>query len=321
MGRAMREPPRPARIRGLAWVLAAFGIAVLPHVTKMPAWITLLLVAIAAWRWAADLRGWHLPPQWLRVTVVLALAAAVLGTYRTLNGIEAGTSFLVLMAAVKLLETRAARDLTVLVFIAWFLLFAALLRSQSLLHLPWLVGSALLTTIALMRVHASAATASTGHIARQAAALLLQAAPLALLLFLLFPRLPGPFWGVDSGTAARTGLDDEMTPGDVSELSASGEIAFRVRFRGATPAPEDRYWRGPVLHEFDGRSWRRPDAQAFPQQAVEFAGEPIRYQITLEPHSRRWVLALDLPSEWPERRVSQAYDFTLLAERNVSSVA
>jgi transglutaminase-like putative cysteine protease len=317
----MGESRLQARVRGLAWVLTALGVAVAPHVPKMPAWVTLLLVAIAAWRWAADLRGWRLPPQWLRVIVVVAMATAVLGTYRTLNGIEAGTAFLVLMAAMKLLETRAARDLTVLVFIAWFLLFAALLRSQSLLHLPWLLGSAFLTTVALMRVHASAASAPTRHIARQAAALLLQAAPLALLLFLLFPRLPGPFWGVDSGTAARTGLDDEMTPGDVSELSASGEIAFRVRFRGATPAPEDRYWRGPVLHEFDGRSWRRPNAQAFPQQQVEFAGEPIRYQITLEPHARRWVLALDLPSQWPERQVTQSYDFTLLSARNIGSVA
>ena len=317
----MAEAVPPTRIRGLAWVLAAFGAAVAPHVPNLPAWVTLLLVSISAWRWAADLRGWRLPPQWLRVTAVIAMTVAVLGTYRTFNGIEAGTAFLVLMAAVKLLETRAARDLTVLLFIAWFLLFAALLRSQGLLYLPWLIGSAFLTTVALMRVHASAASAPARHIARQAAVLLLQAAPLALLLFLLFPRLPGPFWGVDSGTAARTGLDDEMTPGDVSDLSASGAVAFRVRFRGATPGPEARYWRGPVLHEFDGRSWRRPSAQAFPQQDVKFAGEPIRYQITLEPHARRWVLALDLPSQWPGRLVTQSYDFTLLSARNIGSVA
>lgn len=317
----MPEARPTTRIRGLAWVLAAFGAAVAPHVPNLPVWVTLLLIAVSAWRWAADLQRWRLPPQWLRVTAVVAMTVAVLGTYRTFNGIEAGTAFLVLMAAVKLLETRAARDLTVLLFIAWFLLFAALLRSQGLLHLPWLIGSAFLTTVALMRVHASAASAPARHIARQAAALLLQAAPLALLLFLLFPRLPGPFWGVDAGTAARTGLDDEMTPGDVSELSASGAVAFRVRFHGATPAPEERYWRGPVLHEFDGRSWRRPSAQAFPQQDVAFAGDPIRYQITLEPHARRWVLALDLPSQWSGRLVTQSYDFTLLSARNIGSVA
>ena len=135
----------------------------------------------------------------------------------------------------------------------------------------------------------------------RSAGLLLQALPLALLLFLLFPRLPGPFWGIDAGTSARTGLDDEMTPGDVSDLSVSGAVAFRVRFRTALPRPGDRYWRGPVLHEFDGRSWRRPQGQAFPRSRCATLGAPVDYEITLEPHERRWILALDLPSDWPDR--------------------
>jgi transglutaminase-like putative cysteine protease len=309
------------RVRGLAWVLAALVAAVAPHALVLPPWVDLLLVAIGAWRWAADLRGWKLPPRGVRVPIVVASTLAVLATYRTVNGLEAGTTLLVLMAAVKLLETRTARDLTVLVFIAYFLLFAALLRSQALSFLPWLAASAWLTTMALMRVHASAAGAPARHVARQSAALLLQALPLALLLFLLFPRLPGPFWGIDTGSSARTGLDDEMTPGDVSDLSASGDVAFRVRFQGAMPPPEQRYWRGPVLHEFDGRSWRRPRAQAFPVQSVQFSGDPVRYQITLEPHARRWVLALDLPATWPQREMTQAYDFTLVSARPIGSVA
>src|SRR5690606_18734559 len=116
--------------------------------------------------------------------------------------------------------------------------------------------------------------------------LLLQALPLALALFLLFPRLPGPFWGIAGNETARTGLGDQMTPGDVSDLSASGEVAFRVRFDREPPPPVQRYWRGPVLHEFDGRSWRRTRGQAFPAQEVEYLGAPIDYQITLEPHDR-----------------------------------
>ncbi len=317
----MTERTGTARVRGLDWVLVALAIAVAPHVTHMPAWVTLLLLAVGLWRWAADLHGWPLAPRILRVILVILAAVAILGTYRTLSGIEAGTAFLVLMAAAKLLETRIARDLTVLLFIAWFLLYAALLREQSLLQLPWLLGSAFLTAVALMRVHASSAQAPTRHIVRRTLLLLLQAAPLALLLFLLFPRLPGPFWGVDSRSEARTGLDDEMTPGDVSDLSASGDIAFRVRFVGAMPRPEQRYWRGPVLHEFDGRSWRRPRAQAFPQTAVTFLGAPLRYQITLQPHARRWVLALDMPAQWPEREISQSFDLTLLSARPINSVA
>ena len=165
----MTESASPPGMRGLPWVLAALASAVAPHVPHLPAWVSLLLLAIATWRWLADARSWPLPPVWLRVVLVLLSAAAILATYRTLNGLEAGTAFLVLMAAAKLLETRTARDLTVLVFIAWFLLYAALLRDQGLPYLPWLLASAYLSAVALMRVHAAQVQAPARHILRRTA--------------------------------------------------------------------------------------------------------------------------------------------------------
>jgi hypothetical protein len=129
-----------ASVRGLPWVLGALAAAVAPHVPFLPAWVSLLIVAAVAWRWTANRRAWPLPPRWLRVLVAIAATLAVLGTYRTLNGIEAGTAFLVLLAGVKLLETRGSRDLTVIVFIAYFLLYSALLRDQRLPQLPYLLA-------------------------------------------------------------------------------------------------------------------------------------------------------------------------------------
>jgi transglutaminase-like putative cysteine protease len=310
-----------APTRGLPWVLGALAAAVAPHVPFLPGWISLLIAAAVAWRWAAERRAWPLPPRWLRVLVAIAATLAVLGTYRTLNGIEAGTAFLVLLAGVKLLETRGSRDLTVIVFIAYFLLYSALLRDQRLPQLPYLLAGGVFLTAALMRVHAGSAGDSARDVLTRTGALLLQALPLALLLFVLFPRLPGPFWGIGTGESARTGLGDEMTPGDISDLSVSGEVAFRVRFAGELPSPAQRYWRGPVLHEFDGRSWRRPRAQAFPSQEVTYLGEAVEYQITLEPTDRPWILALDIPAEWPEREAFRTYDFQLVAPRRLSEVS
>ncbi len=307
--------------RGLDGVLIALAAAVAVHAPSMPSWIGLLLVAVAAWRWTAARRGWPLPPRWLSNTLAVLAVVATLLSYRTLSGIEAGTAFLALMAGVKLLETRSARDLTVLVFIAYFLLYAALLRDQRLPLLPWLLAGALLATAALMRVHAGSAGDSGRDVLRRTSVLMLQAAPLALALFLLFPRLPGPFWAIGISQSARSGLNDEMTPGDVSDLSVSGEPAFRVRFIGRVPPPAQRYWRGPVLQEFDGRSWRRARAQAFPEQQVEFAGEPVDYQVTLEPHDRNWILALDMPAVWPKREAYRAFDFSLLSPRPLSDLA
>jgi transglutaminase-like putative cysteine protease len=315
----MTEPAKDA-MRGFGGALAALGLASAAHVASLPGWVVLLLVAVGAWRWIANQRGWPLPPKWLRGLIAITAALIVFGTYRTLNGIEAGTAFLVLMAGVKLLETRGARDLTVIVFIAYFLLYAAMLRDQRLTQLPHLLAGTAFATAALMRVHAGSAGDSWREVLQRTAVLLLQALPLALALFVLFPRLPGPFWGIAGKESARTGLSDEMTPGDVSDLTASGEVAFRVRFSGRVPPPVLRYWRGPVLHEFDGRSWKRTRGQAFPLQEVEFSGPPIDYQITLEPHDRTWILALDLPGEWPEREAYRGFDFQLLSPRPLTDV-
>jgi transglutaminase-like putative cysteine protease len=308
-------------LRGLDGVLLALAAAIAAHVTSLPPWVTLLLVAAVAWRWTAYRRSWPLPPKWLRITIAMAAMLVVFASYRTLNGIEAGTAFLVLMAGVKLLETRVPRDLTVLVFIAYFLLYATLLRSQQLPAVPYLLVGVLLATGALMRVHAGTSGESVREVVKRTGVLMLQAAPLAIALFVLFPRLPGPFWGLQASHSARTGLNDEMTPGDVSDLSVSGDPAFRVRFDGPIPPPAQRYWRGPVLHEFDGRSWRRARGQTFPQQEVVAEGDPVDYQLTIEPHDRNWILALDLPTAWPEREAFRTYDFQLLSPRPVSDVA
>ena len=67
----MRELNASPRLRGLNWVMAALAAAVGPQVPHLPAWVTLLLLAVCAWRWTADLRGWKLAPLPLRVVVVL----------------------------------------------------------------------------------------------------------------------------------------------------------------------------------------------------------------------------------------------------------
>jgi transglutaminase-like putative cysteine protease len=309
-------------VHGLGGVLLAAALALLPHLAHLPPWISLLAAAAGGWRWVAAERGWPLPRAWLRVPLVLAAVIGVLASYRTLNGLDAGTALLAIMGGAKLLETRTARDLTVLVFIAWFLLYAALLREQSILLFPLMLGCAAFAAAALMRVHSGRVGESNLELAKRSSLMLVQALPLAVLLFLLLPRLPGPLWGVGAGHAGRSSLSEEMTAGDVSELSLSGDIAFRARFAGPLPPPAQRYWRGPVLESFDGRSWRRlPDAAQPARPEVRVTGTPIRYSVTLEPHDRRWVFALDLPSRWPRDTVVRGGSLDLLAVRPIRRVA
>lgn len=141
--------------------------------------------------------------------------------------------------------------------------------------------------------------------------MLLQALPVMLLLFVLFPRVPGPFWALPTGGGGVTGLDDEMSPGQISDLSLSDEVAFRVRFDGNAPPPEQRYWRGPVLHHFNGTTWRGEDPRPIRQRPKTF-GEGLSYRVTLEPHRRLWLFALDVPDSWRRNRVNMSWDYQLI---------
>lgn len=303
----------------LVWVVGGLLLALAPHVPDLHIWIVLLVLVAVAVRLTIELRQWQLPPKLVRIAIAVAAMLGVLATYRTLNGLEAGTALLALMGAMKLFETQNRRDLTVLVFVAYMLLFAGFLYNQSLLRLPWMLVTAWLLTATLMRLHQTCAM-SVREALGMTGKMVLQALPLAILLFLFFPRLPGQFWSVPARGGATTGIDEEMSPGDISELSQSSAIAFRVRFQGELPPPGERYWRGPVMHQFDGRTWRRLQRPLLPQPIIP-SGQTYRYDISLEPNNQAWIFGLDAVTEWPQRRAQQRFDRELIARDRISNLS
>jgi transglutaminase-like putative cysteine protease len=308
-----REPFAP-----VLWTTAAFVAGALLNVDRIPPWASAVLVACAAWQLSAAAGRVPMPPRAMRIIVALVLVACVLASFHTLNGLPAGTVLLVVMGSTKLLETRSRRDRYIVIGAALFLLLAACLDRQGLIRVPLYLLQAGLCCIAL----AFTADGGAGLNFRVAGALvarsLFLALPLALILFLFFPRLPGGFWALPASEDAVTGLSDTMSPGSISELTASYDPAFRARFQGAAPPPEERYWRGPALHEFDGYTWRRGAGQAYRQQPLRYLGQPYRYSITLAADSNRWWLALDTVAGSPDRRVLFTYDYTLVARTPVT---
>jgi len=302
----------------LVWVIAGLVLAVAPHLGHIAPWTMLIAAIAAAFRMTAEIKRWPLPSRTICTTIAFASLLGVLAGYRTLNGVDAGTSLLIVMAGMKLLETRTVRDLTVVVFLCYFALFAAFLYNQNMLLLPYMLLTAGLLTMTLMRIHQTEAM-PVREAAMTTAKMLLQALPLAVLLFLFFPRVPGQFWAVPARERALSGLNEEMTPGDVSELSLSSAVAFRVKFEGEAPPPRERYWRGPVMHQFDGRTWRYAGTSYTPQE-VASSGSTYRYRISLEPQRRNWIFALDMVTNWDQQRAYRAEDFQLHARQSQISV-
>jgi len=304
------------RPRALAWSAAAFTGGVLLQADRLPLWATAVSLLAVAWRLAAERRRLWLPGTLQRALLALALAAVVLARFHTLNGLAAGTTLLMLMAALKLLETRGTRDERILVGAGLFLLLAACLDRQDLLRVPLYVAQTLLCCGALAGI--AAPQLELLRALRLGGRALLLAVPLALVLFLFFPRFAGGFWAIPRGDAASTGLGDSMDPGSIMQLIANYDPAFRVRFHGAPPPRETLYWRGPVLHEFDGHAWRRGPERLRLRAPLEPLGAPVRYQVTLEPSQRRWWFALERPERAPAGRVFLTYDDQLVGTEPVA---
>ncbi len=278
--------------RPMLMLLAAFAAGCVLHADRVPAWCSAVAGAALLWRWLAFRGRVPMPNTVLRVGITLLLVFTVLVSFRTIGGLAAGSALLVVMGAAKLLETRTPRDAVVLATVALILVLAAALDRQGLGRLPLYAATgwlALASIAALGNVRAA-------HSARRAFLMsgrtALYAVPLAALCFVLVPRLPNALWSMPGAGGAQTGLSDEMSPGSISELSISEDIAFRVRFDGPPPLPAQRYWRGPVLHEFDGYTWRRT-REFPPRQETELLSPPLRYNVMLEPHGNRYLFVLD----------------------------
>jgi Mlc titration factor MtfA (ptsG expression regulator)/transglutaminase-like putative cysteine protease len=305
----------------LLWTSAALVGGVLLHIDRVPLWASAAAFLWVGWRFASDLRSVRLPSPFAKVGVTLLLIVAVIAQFRTVNGLSAGTALLVVMGSLKLLETHAQRDRNIVIGSALFLLLAACLDRQSLLRAPLYLLEAWLCCAALGVTTRGNIGLSNRAVALLAARSLLLALPLALLLFLFFPRMAGAFWTLPQSESATTGLSDSMSPGSISSLGESDVPAFRVHFQSEPPPPEERYWRGPVLHDFDGYTWRQIQGQAYVRSPLQYVGKEYRYTVRLEPSSERWWFSLDTVTETPDRRlVRLTFDQQLIARDPVTQL-
>ncbi|HME38986.1 MAG TPA: DUF3488 and transglutaminase-like domain-containing protein [Steroidobacteraceae bacterium] len=311
--------PKPVSYEQLWGIFACLILALLAHLGSLPVWVLVTVAVSGGLRLALARRGRAGPPRALRLSIVAVAIALLFVQFRTFNGLSAGTALLVLVAGLKMLETETQRDIYVITLSIYFVSVSALLESTSFWLFAYLIGVCWLTTAALLRLTGTLPLPDWRRCLRYSGRLLGQALPLALVLWLLFPRFAGPLWHIpEDGHSAASGLSDTMSPGDIDQLALSDEVAFRVHFAGAAPPPQERYWRGPVMHAFDGRTWSRAYSGQLGAPALQPQGPAYDYTVSLEPNQRRWIFALDWPSHWDLADAALTGDYTLMRRDPVS---
>lgn len=298
-------------------LLLVLALIVAPQLLHSAPWISACVLCLGIWRYLVARNGWALPGKYLRLLFAIIAFVAVWATYRSLNGIVAGSALLTIMLALKLTETWQRRDCLLLIYLGYVLILAQFLYEQSLLTALYLIPVIWLHTALFLGVTHPGTSLPPRTALRMSSRYLLSAVPLMLILFVLFPRIPGGVWGTgNAGGAGVTGLDGNMSPGSISQLMQSDTVAFRVTFADSIPPKGKRYWRGTVLHAFDGETWRR--GEHIPPLSHPLEVEQLtRYTITLEPHAQHWLYALDVATNLPADSRMQK-DYVLLRHRPVN---
>lgn len=307
------------------WLLLALLLVILPHTVRLPVWVIAYCACLIAWRVVSVQKSLPQIPRWMMAVITVASATLVYLQFGTLLGKNVGVTLLVLMLCLKLLELRAVRDVMVMVFLSYFLVITNFLYSQSMLMAIYMFLVVWLITATLVELNFF--TSHNKHPWRNlkiAGKLLAQSVPLMLVMFVLFPRVAGPFWGlpVDAHNGI-SGLSNTMNLGSISDLIESEEVVFRVSFEQKVPLPEQRYWRGPVFWFTNGKTWTRGDTpvrsvQHNQSDTLETFGAPIIQKVIQEPHNANSLYTLDIATS-VSIAAHQANEFQWVAQQKITS--
>jgi transglutaminase-like putative cysteine protease len=320
----------PRETRDTLFLLVVIGWIMLPQLAHVPWWCGALAVGVLLWRGRLALASQPLPGKAWLVALLLIAVMGTAATYRTVLGRDAGVTLIVVLLALKTLELRARRDTFVVFFLGFFTMLTNFFFSQSLLTAVAMLVALLGLLTALVNAHMPVGKPPLSRAARTAGWMTLLGAPLMAVLFVLFPRL-GPLWGTPSDAmAGRSGLAANMQVGNIATLALDESIAMRVKFDGPVPPQDELYFRGPVLSTFDGREWR-PLQPPFGSRAawlaggaqLQVAGEPVRYEVTLEATHRPWLMVLDAaptPPEVPGFETAMTGELMWLVNRPVTDL-
>ncbi len=352
-------PPQPVSYKQFIIIVAAQFVVLLPHLSHLPPlYSALSFIALCGLLIMARQRN-HVsfnpqPPRIFQYGVVLLGLAIILFTYKTIVGVDAGVAFLSLCLLGKLFELNQRRDAYIALTLSLFVVASLFLFAQSILNTVMALLAILAVFYALLQQninqdvlsHHSAQLNTNDTDAMNPAKglwkpllrLFLQAVPLLVILFIFFPRIP-PLWSVPiSQSQGKTGMTDQMSPGNIAKLSQSTELAFRVidpqnNIAKNLPPRTDLYWRGLVLSQFDGVTWNtlkdyRADnpvwaggqyqPEWFKQQISSNAQAGFNYRVLLEPTQQPWLFALDTPSS-NTKGVGLTREFILRNSREVTS--
>lgn len=294
-------------------LLAAVHLSALPLYTGMPVAVLLLLLSLSLWQLYIITGKRANPGKIIQLLVIALTFTTIFYSYGHVFGKAPGIALITVMTLLKMFEIKSSRDCYIIIYSAFFIIASSFFQSQSVWLILYVFTILVYITSILVSLSDRRGSLALTSRLKISSRLIMFAMPIMLILFLLFPRIPGPLWGLpDDAFSRSTGLSEEMSPGSINRLISSSEIAFRVSFVDAVPPHHERYWRGVVLSRYDGKTWTRHDAPTSALPNIEYKegsgtdvdsndGNTYDYTITLQPTNMDWLLSLEYPDEYEKQ--------------------
>jgi len=292
------------KVKNLFPVLIGIHLVAMPLYGRIQPSILLIILLLTIWSFFIITNRLKQPSDFVRILTLVFSVFFLILSYGTIFGQQAGTSLLLLLSFLKIFEIKSKRDVGVIIFMGFFLIASNFFYTQSPLTALYVFLVVIYLSSVLIYLNDTLGTISFKQRLITAGQFISLAIPFMLILFILFPRIPSPLWGLPKDTSsAKTGLGEELTLDNISRLVSSGEVAFRVAFDGEPPPHNILYWRGPVLSHYDGQTWRKNDAPSSAKANLTSATESLSYSytVTLEPHDKTWLLSLEHPTEFNDQ--------------------
>ncbi|AMJ86512.1 MULTISPECIES: transglutaminaseTgpA domain-containing protein [Alteromonas] len=285
-----------------------FMVLTLSLLTPLLTWVVLLAICAVIMQSALYFRWQEYNPSSRTVNLLAVLSLIALGWFGSSIGLlNSMINLLVIACSLKLMLLSRTKDFLQLFCSCIFLVGCGFIFALGIEAWVGYVAVIVLLFTALSLVYAPARSFRVSM--RKSAIILLQAFPLAALLFVVMPQLP-PLWQMPTSKSNETGLSDSVTPGDIASLARSSDLAFTATFEQSPPLAEQRYWRAMTMEAFDGKTWtispRRKQAEAQLKTMGRSLATPSpngsltpseNYQLIVEPSNQRWLYSLDVSAE------------------------
>ena len=205
-----------------------FMVLTLSLLTPLLTWVILLAICAVIMQSALYFRWQEYNPSSRTVNLLAVLSLIALGWFGFSIGLlNSMINLLVIACSLKLMLLSRTKDFLQLFCSCIFLVGCGFIFALGIEAWVGYVAVIVLLFTALSLVYAPARSFRVSM--RKSAIILLQAFPLAALLFVVMPQLP-PLWQMPTSKSNETGLSDSVTPGDIASLARSSDLAFTATF-------------------------------------------------------------------------------------------